>query len=123
MPDDEGNETPDPQLRDPDARFLLANERTLLAWLRTALAMLAGGVGITQFLSDVPMNGIVGLGLLAIGAISLLVGLQRYRSADAAMRSNLLPPKGVSLEILTLILFVLAAAMVVILITHRATTI
>lgn len=31
---------------EPDARFSLANERTFLAWLRTALALLAGGVGL-----------------------------------------------------------------------------
>lgn len=31
---------------DPDARFSLANERTFLAWIRTALALLAGGVAL-----------------------------------------------------------------------------
>ena len=29
---------------EPDYRFTLANERTFLAWLRTALALIAGGV-------------------------------------------------------------------------------
>ena len=29
--------------RDPDYRFTLANERTFLAWMRTALALIAGG--------------------------------------------------------------------------------
>jgi putative membrane protein len=31
---------------EPDARFTLANERTFLAWIRTALALLAGGVAL-----------------------------------------------------------------------------
>jgi putative membrane protein len=31
---------------EPDPRFSLANERTFLAWIRTALALLAGGVGL-----------------------------------------------------------------------------
>lgn len=31
---------------EPDARFTLANERTFLAWIRTALAFLAGGVAL-----------------------------------------------------------------------------
>ena len=30
---------------DPDPRFTFANERTLLAWNRTALALIAAGVG------------------------------------------------------------------------------
>ena len=36
---------------DPDYRFTLANERTFLAWIRTALALLAGGVLLHQFAS------------------------------------------------------------------------
>lgn len=31
---------------EPDARFTLANERTFLAWIRTSLALLAGGVAL-----------------------------------------------------------------------------
>lgn len=31
---------------EPDPRFSLANERTFLAWLRTSLAMTAGGVAL-----------------------------------------------------------------------------
>jgi hypothetical protein len=34
---------------DPDYRFSLANERTFLAWIRTALAILAGAVLLKQF--------------------------------------------------------------------------
>ena len=35
---------------EPDARFTLANERTLLAWTRTALALLAAGLAALQLL-------------------------------------------------------------------------
>lgn len=31
---------------EPDARFTLANERTFLAWIRTSLALIAGGVAL-----------------------------------------------------------------------------
>ncbi|MBE9375804.1 DUF202 domain-containing protein [Saccharopolyspora sp. HNM0983] len=31
---------------EPDPRFTMANERTFLAWIRTAMALMAGGVGI-----------------------------------------------------------------------------
>lgn len=32
--------------KDPDPRFTLANERTLLAWIRTSLALAAGGLAV-----------------------------------------------------------------------------
>ena len=37
----------------PDYRFSLANERTFLAWIRTALGFLAAGVGLDQLASFV----------------------------------------------------------------------
>ena len=36
----------------PDYRFTLANERTLLAWLRTGLAVVAGGVAVATYAPD-----------------------------------------------------------------------
>lgn len=38
-----------PTGREPDPRFTLANERTFLAWTRTALAFLAGGIALEAF--------------------------------------------------------------------------
>src|SRR3546814_13520956 len=43
---------------EPDYRFTLANERTFLAWIRTALALIAGGIAVVQF---VPSFGIPGV--------------------------------------------------------------
>lgn len=61
------------QGEEPDARFSLANERTFLAWIRTALALLLAGVALEAL--DAPIEPslrltsaliFVGLGLLAI---------------------------------------------------------
>ncbi len=41
-----------PEGSEPDPRFTLANERTFLAWVRTALALLAGGIAIEAFAAD-----------------------------------------------------------------------
>jgi putative membrane protein len=38
---------------EPDPRFTLANERTFLAWIRTSLALLAGGIAVEAFTTDV----------------------------------------------------------------------
>ena len=32
----------------PDYRFSLANERTFLAWIRTGLALIGGGLGVAS---------------------------------------------------------------------------
>jgi putative membrane protein len=38
---------------EPDPRFTLANERTFLAWIRTSLALVAGGIAVEAFTADV----------------------------------------------------------------------
>jgi putative membrane protein len=53
---------------EPDPRFSLANERTFLAWVRTALALLAGGVGLEAL--HVPAHD--GFRLAAAGVLIVL---------------------------------------------------
>lgn len=85
-----------PPEREPDARFTLANERTFLAWQRTALALLAGAVAVQQLGEDLePAWARPALGLLCI-AMSLLTsvgGLLRWRAVERAVRTGApLPP-------------------------------
>jgi len=56
---------------DPDYRFSLANERTFLAWIRTALALLAGGVAAVQL---VPAYNFPG-GRLTLGVILVVLSI------------------------------------------------
>jgi len=79
---------------DVDVRFLLANERTLLAWLRTALTLLAGGVALAQFAGGRPVMAAVGVALLALGSVAAVVGYLRYRAAGRAIRAGRLPEPG-----------------------------
>ncbi|MBC7302862.1 MAG: DUF202 domain-containing protein [Nocardia sp.] len=77
--------------REPDYRFTLANERTFLAWIRTALALLAGGVAVDQlFRSGVDASARTALGLtcVVLATVITLGAFTRWRSVQAAMRRD-----------------------------------
>jgi putative membrane protein len=99
---------------DIDARFLLANERTLLAWLRTALALMAGGVALVQLAYDRPPLQAVGVGLLILGSIGGLIGYVRFRATGRAIRSGQLPTPGHGPALMTAGIVALAVALVTI---------
>ncbi|MER5729984.1 DUF202 domain-containing protein [Streptomyces sp. NPDC002138] len=72
----------------PDYRFSLANERTFLAWIRTALALVGGGFAVDQFLPDLRWAVRVGmaLALLAVGAACALRAVNHWVRCERAMR-------------------------------------
>ncbi|MDG4859803.1 DUF202 domain-containing protein [Streptomyces sp. T-3] len=72
----------------PDYRFSLANERTFLAWVRTALALVGGGFAVDQFLPDLRWGWRVGLAiaLLAVGALCSLRAVNHWVRCELAMR-------------------------------------
>jgi len=73
-----------------DYRFLLANERTFLAWMRTALGLIAGGVALEQFVRIDNGEGVVAIAIAIIlaGALVAVIGTVRWSRTDAAMRSG-----------------------------------
>lgn len=77
-----------------DARFLLANERTLLAWVRTALAVIAGGLALTQFGDDSSSQVSFGILSMLFGATMSVIGYARFKAADKAVRRGGLPQIG-----------------------------
>jgi len=79
-------ETPE---HEPDVRFSFANERTFLAWNRTALALIATGIAATQFLPNFNIEGgrrLLGLPLVALGAWVAAASLYHWRANEQAMR-------------------------------------
>ena len=77
---------PPPVEREPDYRFTLANERTFLAWIRTALALAAGGLGAIALLPDLDGSEPLGLGLLAMSFVIAATSYRRWRRNEQAMR-------------------------------------
>ena len=77
--------------RHPDYRYTLANERTLLAWLRTGLALVAGGVAVATYAPDLGVpwgSGAVALALVLIGLATALAGYRRWRANEDAIRDD-----------------------------------
>jgi len=80
----------------PDYRFSLANERTFLAWIRTALALVAGGLAIAQFLPPLAIPHLregLAVALMLLGAACAIRAVDRWIRCERAMRLNEdLPP-------------------------------
>lgn len=83
----------DTEMLDVDVRFILANERTLLAWIRTGLALQAGGIALTQ-LHKTDGAALIGICILALGSVVAIAGYTRFRAADKAIRAHRLPQPG-----------------------------
>ena len=76
---------------EPDPRFTLANERTFLAWIRTALALLAGGIAIEAFTSDLflePVRKSLAVLLLLLGMVLSAGAAVRWIRVERSMRNK-----------------------------------
>ena len=74
---------------EPDVRFTYANERTFLAWNRTALALIATGVAATQLLPEFHVRGgrqVLGIPLIALGALVAFTSFRQWQLNERAMR-------------------------------------
>lgn len=71
------------------ARDHLANERTYLAWLRTALAAMALGLGIAGFANSTSTSSVAsGSILVAVGVAGVYYGTMRYRHVNREIESG-----------------------------------
>lgn len=100
---------------EPDARFSLANERTALAWLRTGLALVAGGVALTTLASfgagNTFLDVIAGLACLA-GGVLALAALSGWKRRERALRLTQPLPAPRILPVLVVVVAGFAVVMV-----------
>jgi putative membrane protein len=107
-----------------DPRIALANERTLLSWMRAALALVAAGttVGTVVEIDPVWLHAIVAIVPIALGLAAALLGYTRWRRVDEAVRLGVELPPDRELRVVTLamsLLAVIAGAAVVVGVFYR----
>lgn len=95
----------------------LANERTFLAWIRTSIALMGFGFVVVKFSLFVRQlslavgshavapakgfSGIIGLCLVAIGALTALIGYLRYKRIEKQLLNQAFYPQSRLLLVLT----------------------
>lgn len=98
--DERTGEQDAPADREPplDARFSYANERTFLAWNRTALAMVTAGLAITQLLPPFDVPGgrrMIGLPLIISGTLVSGASFFQWQRNERAMERGQPLPRSV----------------------------
>jgi putative membrane protein len=78
---------------EPDPRYTFANERTFLAWSRTALALVVAGLGVVQLLPPFPGvpwgRHVLGVPLIVFGAVVAVTAYREWGRSQRAMRLGL----------------------------------
>ncbi|MCB0881307.1 MAG: DUF202 domain-containing protein [Thermoleophilia bacterium] len=96
---------------DIDYRFSLANERTFLAWIRTSVALIAGGLVAAKVVpfEDAVWRWLVSAPPIVAGAAIAFHARSRWAAYERAMRSGTRLPVGAGFALLAVALAVYAA--------------
>jgi putative membrane protein len=97
---------------EPDARFTFANERTFLAWSRTALALVVAGLGIVQLLPPFPGvpwgRHVLGVPLIVFGAVVAVTAYREWVASQRALRLGRPLARSVMPRLLAVVIAVMA---------------
>lgn len=103
---------------EPDPRFSLANERTFLAWIRTALGFLAAGAGVAAVAQ---ISGRLGVELKLVSLLLLVCGLTcavgsylRWVRNERSIRTGEPLPSSPTMPLVTVVLAVVALLAIVV---------
>ena len=109
---------------EPDARFTFANERTFLAWSRTALALVVAGLAIAQLLPPFPGvpwgRRLLAVPLIVIGAVLSVAGYLEWGRNQRALRRREPLPRSVLPRILAVSIAIMAAVAAVLVMLSAA---
>ena len=101
----------------------LANERTFLAWIRAAIAIMAFGFVVVKFSLFVKQlslaftdkaiampakgySGVIGIFLVALGAIMVFLSYLRYKNIEKQLNRNTYYPSSMLIVLLTLAILI-----------------
>ena len=97
---------------EPDPRYTFANERTFLAWSRTALALVVAGLGVVQLLPPFPGvpwgRHVLGVPLIVFGAVVAVTAYLEWVGNQRAMRLRQPLPQSVLPKLLAVVVAALA---------------
>lgn len=119
MTDDAAHEQRRKELVQTRVRDHLANERTYLAWLRTAVNVMVLGLAIAKFVDNLTAASIAaGSILVAVGAVGVWYGTRRYRQVMREIDADTYDPgtRGYAAQIASTVLVVAVVAAMIILV-------
>jgi putative membrane protein len=115
---EDGPKSPDDGGTEPDPRFTFANERTFLAWSRTALALVVAGLGVVQLLPPFPGvpwgRHVLGVPLIVFGAVVAVTAYGEWTRSQRAMRHQQPLPRSVMPVVMTVIIAAMAVVAAVV---------
>lgn len=108
---------------------LLSNERTLLAWVRTSVGIMAFGFVVVEFsflskdlntMLEIEIQGKrlgysapIGVMIVGIGALSMFFALLRYRRTKKEITSGTFKSSDIMLHIFVILIFLISVALLV----------
>jgi putative membrane protein len=107
---------------EPDPRFTLANERTFLAWIRTSLALIAGGVALATLgrrIEPTAVRVTLSVAPVLAGAVLSVLAFHHWQSVQRALREDApLPPPRFAIGLTALVVVAGLTLSTVLLIRH-----
>jgi putative membrane protein len=124
----------DENKKEPDIREHLANERTLLAWIRTSIGIMAFGFVVVKFSlfirqislllgKDiiVPPHGhssLIGILLVVVGLVILILAYLKYHKTEKQIINSNFRPSSSLISYLTLTLIIISILLILYLIEN-----
>ncbi len=98
-----------PRSSQPDIRFSLANERTLLSYQRTAIGLMGAAIAVAHFFGDGALVIVFALALLATGVIAAVGGYLHFRAATRAIEEGTALGGGPAAHVLSIAMLICLA--------------